>query len=274
MKLKIKLIHLIYLLLLFMFISCGKENGNTDNYFFVFYPRQSKTLGSGFSRLVSQEYEGTVYYEKESVALEDTCSISDLVIVLSTSNLDTLPEGADFNTYPLFYEFHESLDVGLQQLDDNNTVLEQQIEDDYRNRVTDKSTEKSANLVAYYNLKWEYRTTGVSSFVITCTKPLFKQAAGTSLNSYLYIYEIDKAQIISYETNELVFGYSDDLNEMSINEWLGLKPMAQPTMYFRFNAVPEELSGGTADTVQFNISMKTRSGLNLSITTHRIALIN
>lgn len=251
-------------------LSCSEEsNSEEDSYTFVFYPRECKTLATGLSELIPEEYDGVEYFEEEELDSNDTCSVEYLALILSTSNLDTLPDGADYNTYPMFYEFHQSLSAEDQQLDDNNTSLEQQIEDDYRNRI--KSTSES-NLEGIYFKSWEYRTTGISSFDFTCNKTLFSQPAGSSLNDFIYLHEIDMSQIISYETENLVFGYSDELDEMSISEWLTLKPMAQPTIYFRFKSVPEELNDEVIDSVEFSFKVETTDDLSLSITTQPIAL--
>lgn len=260
----------IYCLLILVLFSCNKEdNDDQQSYSFVFYPRPCKLLATGLVRLVEQEYDGTTYYEKEDLENDETCEADNLCLILSTSNIDDLPEGADYNTYPLFYEYHESLSIEDQQLDEGNSSLEQQLEDDYKNRV--KSTAAS-NEVAVDFKNWEYRTTGIKSFNFTCNKTLFNQPEGTSLNDYLYLYEIERSQIISYETNSLVFGYSDELNEMSVNEWLNLKPMAQPTIYFRFKSIPEEVSNGNVESLQFNFSIETTTDLQLSISTQNISL--
>ncbi len=261
----------IYILFFIFLYSCTVDSeDNSQSYTIVFYPRQCKTLATGMTKLIPEEYEGVTYYEEEDLDSNDTCTAEYLGLILSTSNLDTLPEGADYNTYADFYEFHEKLSTEDQQLDDSYSFLEEQMEDDYRNRV--KSTTKSASLDAADIKSWEYRTTGISSFSLTCNKTLFNQSAGTSLNDYIYLYEIERSQIISYETQSLVFGYSDDLDEMSVSEWLSLKPMAQPTIYFRFKSIPEELTKGVLDSLEFTFNVETTEGLSLSVTTLPVTL--
>jgi len=266
------LMRYLFCLIILTLTSCNKDNNDDQqSYSFVFYPRQCKVLATGLVRLTPGEYDGTTYYDKEDLQNDETCEADYLCLLLSTSNIDTLPEGADYNTYPLFYEYQESLSIEEQQLDESNSSLEQQLEDDYKNRV--KSTTAS-NEVAVDFKNWEYRTTGIKSFNFTCNKTLFNQSPGTSLNDYIYLYEIERSQIISYETNSLVFGYSDHLNKMSVNEWLSLKPMAQPTIYFRFKSIPEELSQGNINSLQFTFAIETTSDLSLEISTQYITLSN
>jgi hypothetical protein len=244
--------------------GCSTTGGGGDLWM-IFYPRQCKALSSSFIRLIEKQYNNITYYELDGVYPSDSCTAKMMAIEVSTSNLDTT-EGYKLNDCHLFYGFHETLDESIQNLDDHNTALEQQMRDDYQ---SDWNTLKSGNTVAEYPNYWEYRTTGVTAFSITSNKTLFGKVPGTSLNGYFYIHDLYRHQIISYETRELIFGYSDDLDQMGLAEWLDMKPMAQPTMYLRLNSTPPEVP----DTVNFTIHIITTSGLNLELTTQDIVLV-
>jgi hypothetical protein len=254
--------------LVFFLVGCGDNTDNTQDVLFSFYPRKCKFISSEYARLVGSEYDGNTYYDKEEI-INDTCCSDSLLLIVSTSNLDSLPDECNWYVRSMPYRFHEDFDINIQDLDGHNTALEQQMKEDYLKPASSSSGRKSTS--SYYTnlVNLEYRTTGVTAFSITCNKTLFGKVPGTSLNGYFYIYGLDPHQIVSYETKELIFGCNDDLDQMGLAEWLDMKPMAQPTMYLRLNSTPPEVP----DTVNFTIHVTTTAGLKLELVTQDIVLV-
>ncbi len=255
-----------FLLIIALISSCTTSSEGGGNILGLdFYPRQCNVVYTEFSLKYTDIIDGQTYYSRGEASASAN-PIEDLYLVVSTSSIDSLPKDTEWYYRCRPYEFHEILPITEQELDEHNTALENHMEEDYQNYLS-KST-KSASATADYIQSWEYRTTGVTSLNITSNQTLFGQAPGNSLNEYFHLAVISENQIISYETNELIFGCSDNLNGMSISEWLSLKPMAQPTLFLQANEVPTELPV----TAQFTVQLTTTTGLELTSTTKAIPL--
>ena len=102
--------------------------------------------------------------------------------------------------------------------------------------------QSSSSLIPEANLKpWEYRVTGVKDFKIMALTPLFGLPAETSLNRFFTIHELAPKQIVSSQSKRLAWGYRSKDQVTSIDQWLAMRPTAQPVMMLRLNTVPQEV---------------------------------
>ena len=122
--------------------------------------------------------------------------------------------------------------------------LETQLVKDYNKAAsaTDAQVSDRVNsgMQAKALLAWEYRVTGVKDFKIIALTPLFGLPAETSLNRFFTFYSFTPKQIISSQSKTLLWGYSDQEQVTSIDQWLSMHPMAQPAMMLRLNTMPQE----------------------------------
>lgn len=237
--------YLLFSIIVLLNISCQDKIEPQESFFMKFYPRKANYVWVDYSRLVDISYNDQTGFTEEDI-YDDKCKIGDFRLKIFTSNIDTLQEYG-FSAISGPYYAHQQLDEVYQDLDEHNVALEKQLEDDLRSTLKSTLESKKENDDL---LPWEYRTTGISELIITCNKPIFNKESGASLNSFFHIVSLDPHQIISNDTKELIFGSSDILNKMSIEEWLDMNPMAQPSLGLSMNYVPNELPGDFSFTVR------------------------
>lgn len=259
-----KIITLLSVLLIAM--ACKKKTDEPPSVFLEFYPRKCNFGWLYYIKRVRVEPNDQVGYILENIE-NDECRVEDLLFTIYTSSIDTLPDPNEGGSWGLSgpYIFHQFLEEGIQQLDKHNLSLEKQLEDDYVRSLTPTSGSYDYTDIT----PWEYRTNGIEELTITCNKSIFNQAPGTVLNSYFHISSLSPQQIVSSQTVELLFGCSDNLNKMSITEWLEMKPMAQPSMRLMMNSVPS----GLPNDFVFTVKLKTSAGKEIEFSGREIRLL-
>ena len=121
--------------------------------------------------------------------------------------------------------------------------LEKEMIRDYRIGIAGPDAMKPAKpgVMDMNLMPWEYRVTGVKDFKIMALTPLFGLPAETSLNHFFTFHEFKPKQIISHESKRLVWGYRSQDRVTSIDQWLAMRPTAQPVMMLRLNTIPQEV---------------------------------
>lgn len=262
---------LISLIVLAFSVSCHDQKlGIEESVVLKFFPRKSKFAWADFIQKKKVFPNGHEGYVLECIN-NNECKVENLQFIIYTSSIDTIePVDSSYNIgcsgWGAPYSFQQILLEKDQDLDAHNIELEKQLEADYLNSINSTKSTKSINDNIEF---WEYRTNGIADLTITCNKKFFGQSAGSILNPYFYIDNLKPHQIISSATEELIFGYRDDLNKMSIQEWLDMRPMAQPSMYFMLNEVPDELPGD----FKFIFKMETATGVIIEDTTREIRIL-
>jgi hypothetical protein len=212
-------------------------------------------------------YDG-VYYSDYKETEGAVFGKNQLFLSIQTTNNDRYPQGAIERV--LYFDNFDNLNSSIPD-------LEQQIEKNYYKNLKKNSGSsllRSAN-AAYSNLEViEYRITGVQDLKIyALDAPLFGKSAGESLNDFLDIVMYQPKVIASSQTKNLLYGFTDKPETMpkSIDKWLALKPLAQPTMYLKPNT---SLGVELPVSVRFVVQLKTDEGVVLSDTTRAITVIN
>jgi len=241
---------LLMLLFVSLFSSCKDKDNSTETYSLVFHPRKC-TYSAAVTKLrTTNIYLKTTYFEYLDVENNASIKSTDYVISVYTSNRG-----------------------GENDLDSPVTSLEKEIKLDYNKYVTNSANSSSANKTKLYlsMIPMEYRTNGIVKLSISSIdNPLFGKVAGTSLNDYFEIVKYNPDFIASSESKSLIYGFSDTNKPATIDEWLSLSPLAQPTIYFRLNTAPDNLPLS----VRFKIDIETTDGIVLSDTTKVITLVN
>lgn len=260
----------ILLLTTLVMISCKDNNGNEDNYFLEFYPRKANHVWSAPCRVITTEYNGELYYDYKTLSIDDKLKAKDFFISIVTADkrTDSLIKSInpDFE-FITFYSGNKFISQGIP-------TLEKEIEMNYNRRSNSMKAKSIANQNANVNtskINIEYRVDGITDFDISSLDaPLFGKPIGTSLNQYFEIFKYDPDFIASYDSKRLVYGYTDKEKPTAIDEWLSLSPMAQPSMFLRLNATPENLPV----TLRFKVDMETTDGIIISDTTKVVTLTN
>lgn len=246
MKMKI----LLFLTTLVM-LSCIDNNRDVVDYFLKFQPRKCNSIGVISKQSVGATYNNVVYFDYYNIEANTSLKNSDYILALYTSN-----------------------GRGEKDLDSPIPALEKEIELSFKKRSNNMKV-KSANMndTGYYTTLHEinYRIDGIRYLNISSLDaPLFGKPTGTSLNQYFEIFKYDPDFIASYDGKRLVYGYTDKEKPTAIDEWLSLSPMAQPSMFLRLNATPENLP----ITLRFKVDMETTDGIIISDTTKVVTLTN
>lgn len=253
-------------------VSCKKNNNpNTEHFHFSFKPRTCEkiiifpcklTLVNGATE------KGVVTLGSQSV------KATDYILALFSGDrmIDSIRKYCNFTTPDKTLDQPEHILYFDANLVAPNLTLENQLESDYRRYSSNGYKTSSSARSVYANdnniafasiIPWPYRTTGVKNFTITALSTLFGKAPGSSLNSYFNIHDFNPRQIINYQTKQLAWGYNDVVKVQSIDQWLSLKPTAQPLMYLNPNTVPPEVPG----IVKLVVTLELENGLLTSDTT-------
>ncbi len=259
---KLTKLNLILVCSLILVSSCNKDSGDPD-IIFKFQPRECKFVYSVPGNVTSNKYGETNY--KEYFDLTDfskSVKSQEFFLAILTSNFDL----STINNEPWIGTRFPS--ITNSSIDKSIKSIETQIEAEYIRYLKSMKPTKSVNSVETDLEMIEYRTTGVKDLRITANCKLFGKNAGEDLKNYFYISRYTPKVIISFETNAMLYGFlSDELPE-SIEEWLSLKPMAQPVIYLEMESIPEELP----QTVQFTVELETSSGALISYTSRAITI--
>ena len=149
--------------------------------------------------------------------------------------------------------------------------LELQLERSYRGIGKNSSRGVSSSGYAYDAppIMIEYRTTGVRSITVSAVDvSLFGIEAGQPLNQHLVIAQYDPDFIASYESESLLYGFTDIAKPATLDGWMALLPLAQPIMNLRFSHAPNELPVTTA----FRVVLVTEDDVELTYTTVEITI--
>ena len=235
----------VFLLITVVLTACKDINGNDDNYFLEFNPRKCKHIEVFSKQSVGTLYNNVIYYDYHDMEVNSSVKNNDYILVLYT---------------------------GTIELTDPIPSLENEIELSYKKRsgnMKSKSVINNETGECEALIEISYRVDGVRNLSISSLDaPLFGKPTGTSLNQYFDIFKYDPDFIASYESKALLYGYTDKDKPTAIDEWLSLNPMAQPSMFLRLNATPENLPV----TLRFIVDMETTDGIVISDTTKAFTL--
>lgn len=261
---------LLLLLTIILLLSCKDNNGNEENYFLVFRPRNANHVWVTPCKLITTEYKGDLYYDYKTINSDDNIKINEFFLSVLTADkrtdslIKTINPNYEFIT---FFSDNKFVTSGLSS-------LEKEIELSYKRwsssmKIKSNNDQDTGSYDASINI--EYRIDGVSNLTISSLDaPLFDKPIGTSLNQYFEIFKYDPDFIASYESKHLVYSYTDKEKPAAIDEWLSLSPMAQPTMFLRLKATPQKLPV----TLRFKIDIETTDGIIISDTTKVVTLTN
>lgn len=258
------------LLTTILIVSCKDNNGNEENYFLEFYPRKANHVWVTPCKEITTEYKGDLYYDYKTITNNEQLTIQDFFISVVTADkrTDSLIKTVNPNfEFVTFFSDNQFIIQGFSS-------LEKEIELSYKRRSSSMKTKSCNNQdAASYDasINIEYRIDGVRNLTISSLDvPLFGKPTGTSLNQYFEIFKYDPDFIASYDSKRLVYGYTDKDKPTTIEEWLSLSPMAQPTMFLRLNATPENLPV----TLRFKVDIETTDNKIISDTTKVVTLTN
>lgn len=161
-----------------------------------------------------------------------------------------------------------------------------------KRRISGSDMKDNALIPSY---PYEYRTDGIEEFKITSDIQLFGQKSGTDLSQYFkivlfyanlkghpaYIMSHTSRQISKiaeppsiniFETEDVAL--SDDYksyidNELTLAEWVSLKPYADPALYIKFTEIPPEVPCNAL----FTVTIKTSDGKILNATCNKVRLL-
>jgi len=260
----------ILLLTTLVLISCKDGSGNDDNYFLEFYPRKANHVWATPCKIITTEYKGDLYYDYKTINSDEKLKINDffLSVVTADKRTDSLIKSINpLFEFITFYSDSKFISQGI-------ATLEKEVEMNYKRLSKSMKAKSIGSQNANINtskIDIEYRIDGVVNFIISSLDaPLFGKPIGTSLNQYFEIFKYDPDFIASYESKALLYGYTEKDKPTAIDEWLSLSPMAQPTMFLRLNATPENLPV----TLRFKVDMETTDGIIISDTTKIVTLTN
>ena len=243
------------LLTIILLAGCTDNNENETNYNFKFYPRKANHVWATGIKIINTDYK--------TINSEERLKISDFFVSVVTADkrTDSLIRTVNPNfEYVTFFSDGQFVVPGLPS-------LEKEIELSYKRRSN--NIDNGSDYMALINI--EYRVDGITDFDISSLDvPLFGKPTGTSLNQYFEIFKYDPDFIASYDSKRLVYGYTDKEKPTAIDEWLSLSPMAQPSMFLRLNATPENLPVS----VRFKVDLETTDGIIISDTTKVVTLTN
>jgi lipoprotein len=228
--------------------ACSKANSpepdRMEGLIFQYFPREcTRILTLPMETRRQAAPSGSSYYQDVVVGEEGVEARKFLYWMMTgAGDLDSLELHYSELRGRLYEEIYHR-DHFKAELAPSISPLETQLFDDYRIAGTrSRRMQSSSSLIPEANLKpWEYRVTGVKDFKIMALTPLFGLPAETSLNHFFTFHEFKPKQIISHESKRLVWGYRSQDRVTSIAQWLSMRPMAQPVMMLRLNAVPQEV---------------------------------
>lgn len=261
--------NLILIITVLALISCEINNEMKESYFFIFYPRKANHVWVTPCKIITTEYKGDLYYEYLKINSDERLKINDffLSVITADKRIDSLIKES---INPL-YEYI-TFSFGSKFTSQGIPALEKEITLNYNKYIKSRSAKNNNNNgFGDSSENIEYREDGIEKFNITALDaPLFGKPIGTSLNQYFEIFNYSPNFISSYENKSLLYGYTDKVKPTTIDEWLSLAPLAQPTMFLRLNTIPENLPL----TLRFKVDMVTTDGIMITDTTKIFTLTN
>ena len=219
------------------------EPDRMEGLIFRYFPRECTRILTLPMETRRQVAPGSSYYGDVVVGEEGVEARKFLYwLMTGAGDLDSLELHYSELRGRLYEEIYHR-DHFRAELAPNITPLESQLFDDYRLAgVKSRRMQSSSSIIAEANLEpWEYRVTGVKDFKIMALTPLFGLPAETSLNRYFTIHELAPKQIVSSQSKRLAWGYRSKDQVTSIDQWLAMRPTAQPVMMLRLNTMPQEV---------------------------------
>lgn len=242
-----KLFGALSLLFMLGISACSKTNppepGRMEGLIFQYFPRECTRILTLPMETRRQAAPSSSYYDDVVVGEEGVEARKFLYWMMTgAGDLDSLELYYSYLRGRLYEEIYHR-DRFKAELAPRISSLEPQLFDDYRlAEARPRRMQSSSSFMAAANLEpWEYRVTGVKDFKIMALTPLFGLPAETSLNHFFTFHEFKPRQIISHESKRLVWGYRSQDRVTSIDQWLSMRPMAQPVMMLRLNVVPQEV---------------------------------
>lgn len=243
------------------FFSCVSEPG--DVYSIEYSPRQANHLWA--TNCYQTTYQDNGHTLHNYYVLTDTfINVNNYFLSASTGNKEILNLIGNYRFVSFVPDYHYK--------GTSIPALESEIGASYKNYENKISKSKNTSSGTSFNVVGiEYRTNGIKEFTISALDcSIFGKNPHESLNDYFEIARYSPDFIASADTKSLLYGYSDTDKPTSIDEWLSLKPLAQPTIHINFKSIPTNLP----ITTRFKIDMVTDDGLQLSDTTKSVTLTN
>lgn len=229
--------------------ACSKENVEEDEEsfggtHFHYFPREcTQILSLPMKTEQTVDYAGRVN-KRDVVVGEEGVEAKDFLYWLMTG-------AGDLDSLELYYSKHRGRlyehiyhQAGFKaQLAMGIRPLEKEMIRDYRIGIAGPDAMKPSEpgVMDMNLMPWEYRVTGVKDFKIVALTPLFGLPAETALNRFFTIHELEPKQIVSSQSKRLAWGYRSKDQVTSIDQWLAMRPTAQPVMMLRLNTVPQEV---------------------------------
>ncbi len=127
------------------------------------------------------------------------------------------------------------------------------------------SCEATTRIACYY---FPYRLEGVTAFTITANQPFNGVEAGKDISGCFAIKEFTPKLVFSYDDYS-VYSSEPDKN-VTITEWLALKPLATPCMHLCLHDDIQPMVDG----IVFTVTMTLTDGKMLTSTTRAINVID
>ena len=245
---RFKLFTVLALLFTLGISACSKANVEDEESFggthFHYFPREcTRILSLPMKTEQTVGYAGRVN-KRDVVVGEEGVEAKDFLYWLMTGagDLDSLEQYYSQHRgrmYEHLYHragFKAQVAMGIRP-------LEKEMIRDYRIGIAGPDAMKPAKpgVMDMNLMPWEYRVTGVKDFKIMALTPLFGLPAETSLNRFFTIHELAPKQIVSSQSKRLAWGYRSKDQVTSIDQWLAMRPTAQPVMMLRLNTMPQEV---------------------------------
>ena len=234
----------IFIIVFIMAFLTGCTQKESNNYSMIFRPQECNYIYAANGYRTTTIFKGVTYFEYYLITETPSLKPDDYILSIYANNRG-----------------------GLNDTGTPIPSLEREIEQNYR-----KNTASTTNSGYSFDIfSMEYRTTGITQLSISSLDtPLFGKAPGASLNEYFNIIKYDPDFIASYETNHLLYGFNSKNKPTSIEEWLSLSPMGQPSMSLHLNTLP----GNLPLSVRFVVYAETSTGKILCDTTNVVTFGN
>jgi hypothetical protein len=251
-------------LLLMCLPACNREqHAPTMPVSLVFYPRTCTCLWVAHGPQNLEKFYSKP--DNDPSRWTDTINNTKFYISFMTGNkeLTNIPYYGKNFPFLTFYDGYEKPN-GV-----HISSLEEEIQLDYEKYYFSQNNSTTNGELNSSLKNISYRTNGVTKLKISSIdKPLFGIGLNESLNDYFEVKFPYQSLIASYKTKSLIYGCMDEDKPTTIDEWLHLFPLAQPTMLFYLKAIPD----GLPITTRFRIDLETDDGMQLSDTTRMITL--
>src|SRR5574344_322697 len=249
-------------LIMLLMLCCEKET--TSDTIVVCVPRSTTQVWLFPGQLVTSTYQGNTFVEKKT-NFSDTVKVDELFLAVSTGTTNLLSLFGDEGRFIEFFAPEE--EVGASA----NKTLEQALVDSYESYMKRSQKEGSSSKQKDNVVPIEYRRTGVTAFnLVALDAPLFDIPAGATLNDHVEIVGYFPDYIVDARNELLLYGFGDVEKPTTVQQWLALKPLVQPTLQVKLTGSFPLLPLDT----RFAVTLETTEGIILSDTTQTIHLLN